>query len=281
MDNKNSITLKQLFRRSFWIWLLTSVVLVVAFCFYPPLVRPFCGVIMALLFLLPIREWAYELLTWEIDWLTSKNTDVKDALNPTFTLNTLTDPKKRFQNDGAYRGLRFIILVACTIIALAWMMFQNAAANVVYAVLHTLEYIVRGRIGWGALFIWTLVEVAGVYHIYWSAGQLLKGKLYERDIDEEGKVTFSFDITKSWWRIAIMLGGFYLRIIVSGLLLKFTFGMIWSAMCLWTVVVILVLVFCHFGSLRWLKMQSAKKKKKTTEDTDDKDDEKPDDDGTV
>ena len=269
MSNKLGITLKQLFRKSFWIWLGISLACVVVFCFYTPLVRPFCGVIMALFFLLPVREWVYWFISWEIDWMTSKNTDVKDDLNPIFSFNTLTDPKTRFQNDGAYRGLRFIVFIACAVIALAWMMFQNAAANVVYAVLHTLEYIVRGRISWGALFFWSLVEIAGAYHIYWSAGQILKGKLYYRDIDEDGKVVFSFDITESWWRIAIMLGGFYLRIIVSGLLLKFTFGMIWSAMCLWTVIVILVLVFCHFGSLRWLKMQNAKKKttSTTTDDT--------------
>lgn len=221
---------KKIFNKFFWVWFVATILLVGAMLITgQPLAKSFAATIMALFMLLPVRDWIYRFLVWAIDYVSSINTNFKDRINPHATYNRLVDPSKREENVGFYRSLKVAIGIICLILALLWLVFQGTSFNVVYAWLHTIEFIFRGKIGFLALLFYVLITLGYIYMVYWFVGQVLNGNLY----DDSGRL----DWRSCWWKIAIAVVGFYAKIIISGLLLKFTAGMIWSNLVFWTIVV--------------------------------------------
>ena len=221
---------KRVFNKFFWVWFVSTIILVGAMLIAgQPYAKGMAAVIMASFMVLPVRDWMYRFLVWAIDYVSSINTNFKDRINPHATYNRLVDPSKREENVGFYRSLKVAINIVCVILALLWLVFQGTSFNVVYAWLHTIEFIFRGKIGFLALLIYILITLAFIYLVYWFVGQVLNGNLY----DSSGRLDWS----SCWWKIAIAVGGFYAKILLSGLLLKFTAGMIGSSLIFWTVVV--------------------------------------------
>lgn len=237
----------KVFNGWFWAWMLITVVMVVGMLIAgQPYANGMAAVIMSTFMVLPVRNWLYRFIVWALDYVSSINTNFKDRINPHATYNRLVDPSKREENVGFYRTLKVVIGVICTILALLWLVFQKTSFNVVYAWLHTIEFIFRGRISWLALLFYVLLTLAYIYLVYWFIGQVLTGALY----DGSGRI----DWASSWWKIVIAVVGFYAKIIISGLLLSFTGGMIWSSVVFWTVVVgFPLLVFEIYSFIRRIR----------------------------
>lgn len=223
---------KKIFSGWFWIWAIVSIILVGAMLIVghnKAAANGMAAAIMALLMVLPVRDWMYRFIVWAIDYVSSINTNFKDRINPHATYNRLVDPTKREENVGFYRSLKVVIGVITVILALLWLVFQGTSFNVVYAFLHTVEFILRGKIGWLALLVYILITIGYIYAVYRFVGLVLNGELYDS--------TGSIDWQHSWWMIALMVAIFYFKIIFSGVLLKFTAAMIFSEVIFWTVVV--------------------------------------------
>lgn len=216
----------------FWSWIGISTVLVILMMTLgagnASALHAMASTIMALFMLLPIRDWMYRLLCWAIDYVSSINTNFKDRINPHATYNRLIDSTKREENVGFYRTLKIVLGIITLILALLWMVFQKTSFEVVFSFLHTIEFLFRGKISWLALLTYLLLTLGFYYGVYWFIGQVLEGSLYVSD----GRFDW-----KSWWKVGLAIIGFYLKIILSGLLLCYTSSMIWASIRFWTIVV--------------------------------------------
>ena len=228
-------TAKRIFSGWFWAWLILAIVMVVGMLIVGTnnnvAVKGMAATIMATLMLLPVRDWMYRFIVWAIDYVSSINTNFKDRINPYATYNRLVEPTKREENVGFYRTLKFVIGVICVILALLWLVFQGTSLNVVYTFLHTWEFIFRGKVGFLAILVYILLTLGFCYLVYWFIGQVLNGELYVND--GSGRI----DWGHSWWKILLMIGGLYAKIIIGGLLMRYTGAMLWSAVSFWTVVI--------------------------------------------
>lgn len=223
------VKLTDIFSLAFWSWLVITIFCIVFMFLAPAWAEPLSGTIMALFMVLPVRDWSYHVLVWAIDYVSSINTPFKDKVNPHLTYNRLVEPTKRYQNNGVYRSIKFAILIATIILALLWMVFQGAAFNVVYSWLHTLEFLFTGKLSWLSLLFYVLVTVAFWCLVFWSVGQVLNATYRDRS-------TGDF-LWNEAWRIVVMVLGFYAKIILSAILLRFTLGMFLASMGFWTIVV--------------------------------------------
>lgn len=223
---------KKLFNGWFWSWLGLTVLLVVAMMIVgkQPHTSNMAAVIMATFMLLPVRDWMYRGIVWAIDYVASIKTGFRKRIYPHTTYTTMGNQKDHVVNPGFYRTLKVIVGVICLVLALLWLVFKGTSFNVVYAWLHTIEFLFRGRISWLALLIYVLLTIAFLYMVYWAVGQILNGELYNG-------TTGRIDWKKAWWKILIMVLGFYAKIIISGMLLSFTAMMIVASVRFWTIVV--------------------------------------------
>lgn len=190
--------------------------------------------IMSSFFLFPFPVLIYRFLNWAINFLTSINTNLKDRINPFATMNDLIESDKRKKNVGFYIVLFIIEFIVNLSIALLWLIFTEVSYNAVYAVIHTAEYLITGQISFVALLFYLLITIGYFAFVWWFLGQILNGRLYTN--------TGNFDISQLW-KIILMIIFFYSKIIISGLLLKYTIQMIISALIFWTVVIGVPILF--------------------------------------
>jgi len=184
------------------------------------------GMILALFMLMPIRNWAYRFVVWALDYVSSINTRFKDRVNQHATYNRMINPLVREENVGFYRAVKIGINMITTILALNWLVFNRTSFNIVYAFVHTWEFIFAGKISYLAMLIFVLLKAAFVYLIFWFAGNVLKGTLYKAD--------GSIDWSKSWWKILIMVVTFFVEVIGAGLLMRYTPEMLGHKVFFWT-----------------------------------------------
>ena len=182
-------------------WLSITVVCVLLMLLVPAWKLSLSATVMALLMLMPIRDWLCRFIDNDLKKMMSKHDIDESAIS--------------------FKALKMIAVVATIILALLWMVFQKTAFNVLYSWLHSLEFIVRGRISWLSLLIYVLLTIAFVFFVRWAIGLIATRK----------RIT--------WWRILIMVGGFYLKVILSALLLKFTFTMTMHSIFFWTAVIVI------------------------------------------
>ena len=223
----------KVFNAWFWVWAVISAILVGIMLIVgndnQRAVYGMAATIMALFMVMPVRNWLYRFVVWAINYVSSINTNFKDRINPVATYNLLIDPTKREENVGFYRSLKIVIGIIMVILALLWLVFQRTSFNIVYAFLHTWEFIFRGRISFLALLVYILLSLGFYYLVYWFIGQVLNGKLH----NDTGKLDWS----KALWRILLAVVGFYVKIIIGGALLRYTAEMILATVGFWTIVV--------------------------------------------
>lgn len=232
MKKNQKFNLKDIFTKWFWWWLGITIVLliIIAIVQTQPFVSYLSATIMALFMLMPIRDWMYKIMDWAIDFLSSNNTAIKDYFNPKATMNPIDATNgERVRNTVFYDALFTLSLYITTILALLWLVFPNAAFNVVYAWLHTLEFFFTGRIAWWRILVYMLLLPTFFYGAYIAIGEFLEGKVYY----DNGKIDFEHN----WWKFVLMFVGFYGFIIIGDALLAYTGSMIWSSCCFWSIVV--------------------------------------------
>lgn len=187
------------------------------------------GVIMATLMIMPLRDWLYRLIVWALDYVSSINTRFKDRINQHATYNRLVNPLVREENVGFYRAVKVVINVITMILALLWLVFARTSYNVVYSFVRTWELIFRGQISYLAILVNLILSFAFAYLVFWFAGQILNGKIYNKD----GTIKW----TESWWKIVLAVVGLYAKIIISALLKQYTVEMLIAKLVFWTVVI--------------------------------------------
>lgn len=229
----------KVFNRWFFAWLGIATVLVIIMLIIGgsnmKAVKMLAGFTMAALMVLPVRDWAYRLIVWAIDFVSSNNTDFKDWINPKATQNTLLDPTKREENVAFYRSLKVGVGIVTTCLALLFLIFRGVSFNIIYGFLHTWEFIFRGKIGFVSLLFYILLTAGWTVAVLWLGYQILKGNF----LDDNGNIKWS----EHGWKIIAMSIGLYAKILISGLLLKYTADMILASMLAWTAIVGVPLLF--------------------------------------
>ena len=233
---------KHLFNGWFFTWLGITVILVILMLIVPNWKLPLSATVMALMMTMPVRDWMYRLIVWAIDYVSSINTNFKDKINQYATYNRLISPNTREENVGFYRAIKAIVVFITFILAILWMVFQQTAFYVLYSWLHTLEFLIRGRISWLSLLVYILLTIAFIFFVRWAIGQVANEEMLDNNDN--------LDWSKAWWRILVMVSGFYIKIILSSLLLKYTFPMFLHSIIFWTTVVgfpiIVLITIEHF-----------------------------------
>ena len=227
MELNRHVSIGDIFGLSFWIWFILSFICVILMILAPNYKNEISSVILATMMILPVRDWTYQLTIWIIAWAGSGTfPTLKTIFRQIFTMTDLASPTIRMNNTGVYRLLRFIIFIVNTITAILWMANPNSAFKVVYSWLHTIEYLFTMRIGWYSLLFYILLTIAFWGLMFWALMQIIN----ERMLDRNGHFSFG----RAWWRITIIVAGFYIKIILSGILLKFTKKMIFDSIAFWT-----------------------------------------------
>ena len=203
-----------LFNWWFFTWLGIAVTLIVIMLSVPTYKLPLSATVMSLLMVMPVRDWMYRLIVWAIDYVSSIDTNFKDKINQYATYNRLISPNEREENIGFY---------------------------VLYSWLHSIEFVIRGRISWLSLLFYILLTIGFIFLVRWAIGQVANEEMLDTNDN--------FDWSKAWWRILVMASGFYLKIILTSILLKFTFPMFLHSIIFWTTVVgfpIIVLIVIEY-----------------------------------
>ena len=220
--------------------------------------------IMALMMVMPVRDWTYRLLEWAIDYTSSRSTKYRRRLQKLFTnlsLNDPTGPRKR--SRPIYSALMVTISYISVFLALTWISLPYVAHSCVYSFIRKWQYIFTGRISSVHLIINMIVFALFIRLIYWSVGQILNGEL----CNDDGHLEFS----KAWWRLLIMILGFYAKLVISAILLDYTQTMIWEKCCFWTIAVGTPIIIIELRM--WIRdhLSSNTNTDNTDDDTDDED----------
>ena len=223
---------KAVFNKWFWIWIAIAAALLITMIVVgnqdgdnTRLMYGLASVIMASFMVMPIRDWLYRLFVWAIDYVSSINTKFKDRVNQHATYNRLVNPLIREENVGFYRTLKYVINFITLIMALLWLVFNRTSFHVVYAFLHTWEFIFRGKISYLAILANLLLTLGFIWLVWWFVGQFLTGKLH----DDDGRINWP----SAWWKILIMVIGFFAKIIISAILKKYTSDMLIAKLVFW------------------------------------------------
>lgn len=246
--------LAKVFNKWFWGWFFISVCLVIVMLIlgrenHPKIVNGFSGAIMALFMVMPVSNWLYRFIGWAIDFVSSINTEFKDKINPYATYVTLTDPTHRKENIGFNSLIHFFCGLTTLFLALLWMIFQSMATEVVFSILHTVEFIFTLRISWVAIFFELLITVGYCFAVFNFIKYILSGEFR----NEDG----SFNWAESWWKILLAIAVFYLKIIVSAMLLKYTSEMTIASLTFWTTTIgFPILFFEVMGYIRRKRRES-------------------------
>ena len=228
------IKLIDIFQKTFWVWLGITLTLILIMFLIPSQKHLISGIIMASFFLVPVRDWVYRIITWAIDYVTSINTEKKDVINPKATYNRLINLKNRELNPGFYRTLRAVILLVTLLLALLSLIFSPVSYFIVYSWIHTIEFIIIGKISPIRILLYILLTLGYFYFMIRALGMFLDGKFYLED------GTFNKAKTK---KALLIIGVFYAKIIISGWLLRFTFKMVFMYIIFWSVIMAIVWVF--------------------------------------
>lgn len=238
----------KVFNGWFWAWVGIAVALLAAMLIIgnenhdnTTVLQLLSGMILALFMVMPVRNWAYRLVVWALDYVSSINTRFKDRINQHATYNRMINPLVREENVGFYRAVKIVINLITTILALNWLVFTRTSFNIVYAFIHTWEFIFAGKISYLAMLLFVLLKAVLGYLIFWFVGHVLKGTLYKPD--------GSIDWPKSWWKILIMVVGFFVEVIGAGLLMKYTPDMLLHKVFFWTASVSFPIIIAEVSRL--------------------------------
>lgn len=218
----------KIFNKWFWVWLIVAVALTGLMIILKQ--KYFASIILATFALLPMRDWIIRFVIWLIDYITSINTKEKNKLNPKATYNRLIDSKKRLENPGFYRLLKFAIGIFSVIISLIWLIFDGTAFNAVFSFLYTIENICTGKVGVTRLLFFILVTLWFIYMLYWTMRQFKKDRCFNRSNNK-------FSWSKITCRMAFAFANIYGSIILIGIIMKFTGKMIWAAVLFWSIII--------------------------------------------
>lgn len=249
----NNIKIRKIFSKWFWGWFGISVVLVIAMFIVGDNQKALNGLsaaIMALFMVMPVASWLNRFIMWAINFVSSIDTKFKDRINPYATYNTLTDPGHRQENIGFNRLVQFFCGITALILALLWLVFQHMSFEVVYSFLHTVEFIITRKISWLALLVEVLITVAYCYAVFNFIRLILNGDFH----NEDGSINW----TDSWYKILLAVIVFYIKIVVSALLLKYTAEMVGASLVFWTTTIgIPLLIFEIVGYVRRRRIEAS------------------------
>lgn len=210
------LNMKALFGIWFWIWVVSTIILGIGAACAPTLRKVLCATILATFALLPMHDWIYQLTIWVLRRMSTISTKIRNKIIPYTTLSNLLKPENKEDNKVFYFTIRFTVFDCMLILALIFMTFQRLPMNIIYIILHTVEFIVTGKIGWFRLLIYVVLLNIFFFVMKWAF------RLFAREeiLDDDGKF-----IKEDWWKIAIIIATILVKIIFTTILLKFTFYM--------------------------------------------------------
>lgn len=257
---------KKIFNAWFWTWFGIAIVMTVVMLAGggTGLAKGAAAVIIATFMLLPFRNWLNRFTFWAIEYIASRRSEFRKRIHKYATMNTLLDSDNRESNVGFYRSLMIVIWCVVVILALSAMVFQDMSYSIVYNVLHTIEFAIRGKIGFIEILIYFLANLGFVFMIYKAIGWILNDVVY----DNNGHIIWPSLI----WRACLFLFVFYGRIILKVPLLKFTNPMVTSDLIFWSLI-----LWIPFGVYEIWSHWPAKKDDDDDDDNSDDDDDDDDD----
>ncbi len=270
MDYK-TIKMRSLFSNWFIAWAIISIILVIIFCLFPWLLSPDTGsqIIMATFMLMPVRDWAFRFFVWIIEYMATINATFRVYAKKLFTIRGL-DTDKVTLDGRHYMILKAIISFITLIMALFWIVFRSASHYAVLTFLNTIEFIVRGKISPIALLLYLIIFGAFIIGLWRYILSITSKEMYEEvendddddddDFDNEPTVSIRYNWSKALWQSALMLAAYYLKIILTAVLLKYTLKMFGAALILWTgflILAVAVAVLFRF----WVVSKFGDKKK--------------------
>ncbi len=217
------IRVRQLFGRSFWLWLVASIIATLSiFLSGGKLAKPASSLIMAGFVVGPLRDWTYSLTVWGLDTATSLNTPLRNNLRAFLTYRHLYDEgRARVRNDGVYRILRSTVTMLCAILGLCFLVFQGTSANIVQTILRTIELSITGQIKAWRWLLWIFLLSGYAYVLIMNARRVLNGR--------------------RWYPI-MLIGAMYIKTILTALLLRFSLRLLGAWLMYRTVGIIFIVV---------------------------------------
>ena len=220
----------------FWAWALLAAILVAGMLIVgndnQRAVNAMASAIMALMMVMPVRNWTARLIVWAIEYAASRSQSFRNRINKLATMNRLVDPSKREENVGFYRTLRWAISIIAIIIALLWLVFQRMSFQAVYGFLHTWEFIFTGKISFLALLIFILVSIVFGFLVY----RVVRLVTHEGAFDTDGHILWR----KAGVWLVVCIVALYGKILLDGILLKKTLSMIGATAIFWTAIILLI-----------------------------------------
>ena len=238
------LNLKAIFGIWFWIWVVSTVILGVASACAPTLKRVLLAAILATFTILPMHDWIYQLTIWVLRRMSTISTKMRNKIVPYAALSELLKPENKEDNKVFYFTIRFTIFDFMLILALIFMTFQTLPLNIIYIILHTVEFIFTGKIGWFRLLIYVVLLNVFFFVMKWAFRLFAK----EEILDDDGKF-----IKEDWWKVAIIIATILVKIILTTILLKFTFYM-----SMHYLLIILLTVACLVGLTLFIKKRIEK-----------------------
>ena len=227
---------KKIFGVWFWAWASLAATMVITMFLFPAWKETCSSIIMSSMFMMPIRNWCQRLIRWWIDYYSSINSEFKSRINPFATYNKLLDDDDtRSENIAFYRGINLILLIVSSILALIFLIFKKCSFQCVFSVLHTFEFIVRGKISPVALLFYILITITFFILLWFFFKEVVVNGII---FDVDGKIIWK----KALIIFSVALVGFYGKIIVSALLLNYMFNMIVSSVIFWTIILIVSII---------------------------------------
>jgi len=228
----------KVFNKWFWSWVAIATVLLAVMLLLgnennekTAIIQLLAGMILALFMVMPIRDWTYRLAAWAFDYVSSIDTTFKDRVNQHATYNRLINPLVREENVGFYRLLKFAVNLITLILALTWLVLSKTSFRIVYAFVHTWEFIFRGEVTYVALLLYAMIKAAFFYTVFWFFGHILGKEKARVFYNTDGSINWG----KSWWKIVLIIVVFYVHVICGGLLMKYTSDMLWHKVLFWTI----------------------------------------------
>ena len=229
---------KKIFGLWFKAWFVLAIISILIMLISPKHAKGAASVIMATFFAMPVRDWLNRLAEWFIWTYVHINSKKGAKIKVWATYYPLTDTDESTPLDNpAFMGtIRFAIGLIIFILTLLALIFQKISLNCVYAVLHTVEFIVRGKIKPLAILINLLLSIGFLIFLWLTI---------KKFINEEGIIdqnTGKFNLKELWWKLLIVLGVIIVKIILSNLLFKYTLSMMITSLLFWISVIIIIVI---------------------------------------
>ncbi|MBR2290112.1 MAG: hypothetical protein IJ867_05925 [Clostridia bacterium] len=232
--------LRIVFSGWFWTWLVLAIILVLSIMGlgahgHEETVDYLAGIIMATLMLLPVRNVLFQGIVFALK--------VRASRQPTFkrdydSWGTMYEPGEKDKRASPLIDVVTFILTGmlATVAACIWLQFPGVAYRVVSAFLQSRLNILSAPLAVAFDIICTLVLVRT---FWWFQGEIFKRDNNDFYLDPQGHINWA----TSWWKILLMAGVFYGKLIIHGLLMRFEFGDFLLITLIWSMIVGIPLLY--------------------------------------